>query len=217
MSLLSLTDEKVEELQRQLREKKAEYERLQAMHIYEIWQNDLKKFLEALEDYEQKEEDDRLAHGSTNNGGANKKRGKARAKKVDPKKGAVETTAKGAKKEVAATKQQSMADFVKKQPQKEDSEMGLMERIKMRAQVQEPATNPAANFKTSVVSSLGPNERAAIASGNMKRKAPDSPVVPKAVGGNIQRKRAANGQAKKAKDDDDESDDYKEEGIIQRI
>ena len=68
-----------------------------------------------------------------------------------------------------------------------------------------------------MVSSLGPNERAAIASGNMKRKAPDSPVVPKAVGGNIQRKRAANGQAKKAKDDDDESDDYKEEGIIQRI
>ena len=51
----------------------------------------------------------------------------------------------------------------------------------------------------------------------MKRKAPDSPVVPKAVSGNIQRKRAANGQAKRAIDDDDESDDYKEEGIIKRI
>ena len=118
------------------------------MHIYEIWQNDLNKFLEALEDYENGEEEDRLAHGTANHGGANKKKGRARAKKGEPKKAAVET-AKGAKKDVP--KQQSMQEFMKKQKPKDEAEMGLMERIKMRAQVQEPATNPAANFKTSVL------------------------------------------------------------------
>jgi hypothetical protein len=45
---MSLTEERVEELQKILKEKKTEYDRLEAMHIFDIWQNDLDKLLVEL-------------------------------------------------------------------------------------------------------------------------------------------------------------------------
>ena len=45
-----------------MRDKRAEYELLQKMHIYQMWQNDLEAFLGELDKYEAQEEKDRLAH-----------------------------------------------------------------------------------------------------------------------------------------------------------
>lgn len=83
MPMLSLTEERVEELQKLLHDKKTDYDRLFKMHIYDIWQRDLDSFLQALQEYEDQEEKDRLAIGASK-GGANKKKGGRRAK---PKEG----------------------------------------------------------------------------------------------------------------------------------
>lgn len=53
MPIFSLTEEKVEELQQLLKDKKREYDRLLNMHIYEIWEKDLDAFLDALDKYEE--------------------------------------------------------------------------------------------------------------------------------------------------------------------
>lgn len=52
MQIMSLTEERVIELEKQMRDKRAEYEQLQKMHIYELWQNDLDAFLVELDKYE---------------------------------------------------------------------------------------------------------------------------------------------------------------------
>lgn len=62
MQIMSLTEERVIELEKQMRDKRAEYELLQKMHIYQMWQNDLEAFLGELDKYEAQEEKDRLAH-----------------------------------------------------------------------------------------------------------------------------------------------------------
>jgi hypothetical protein len=80
MQIMSLTEERVIELEKQMRDKRAEYELLQKMHIYQMWQNDLAAFLEELDKYEAQEEKDRLAHG-TGNGGKGKGKGGAKARK----------------------------------------------------------------------------------------------------------------------------------------
>lgn len=48
------------------------------MHIFDIWENDLDRFLEALDTQEAIEEKDRMAHPNSN-GGANKKKGPRKA------------------------------------------------------------------------------------------------------------------------------------------
>ncbi len=52
MQIMSLTEERVIELEKQMRDKRAEYEQLQKMHIYELWQKDLDAFLVELDKYE---------------------------------------------------------------------------------------------------------------------------------------------------------------------
>ena len=52
MQIMSLTEERVIELEKQMRDKRAEYEQLQKMHIYELCQNDLDAFLTELDKYE---------------------------------------------------------------------------------------------------------------------------------------------------------------------
>ena len=59
MPMMNLTEERVAELQRLLKEKKKEYDALEHTHIFEIWEKDLDKFLYELEQYEAKEEADR--------------------------------------------------------------------------------------------------------------------------------------------------------------
>lgn len=82
MQILSLTEERVIELEKQMRDKRADYERLKAMHIYEIWKGDLENFLQELDKYEAQEEKDRLAHTAAANGGKGKgKGGAAKARK----------------------------------------------------------------------------------------------------------------------------------------
>ena len=52
MQIMSLTEERVVELEKLMLEKKEEHDRLLKMHIYELWQRDLDKFLEELDKYE---------------------------------------------------------------------------------------------------------------------------------------------------------------------
>lgn len=82
MPIFNLTEEKVEELQKLLKDKRAEYDRLLEMHIFEIWNNDLDAFLEALQKHEDQEERDRLAHKGGTAGGGRKGAKRAPAKKA---------------------------------------------------------------------------------------------------------------------------------------
>ena len=85
MQILSLTEERVADLQKQMQDKKAEHDRLEALTIYQIWESDLERFDQELTKYEEKEERDRLAHqndkkkgagaGKAKKGGAAKKGG----------------------------------------------------------------------------------------------------------------------------------------------
>ena len=53
MQIMSLTEEKVIELQKQMKDKKEEYDRLEAMTTYQIWQGDLDRFLIQLDKHEE--------------------------------------------------------------------------------------------------------------------------------------------------------------------
>ena len=79
MQIMSLTEERVLELQRQMKDKKDDYDRLEAMGIFQIWQSDLDRFQIELEKYEIQEEKDRHAH-TANVGNTGKRGGKAKAK-----------------------------------------------------------------------------------------------------------------------------------------
>jgi len=136
MQIMSLTEERVIELEKQMRDKRAEYELLQKMHIYQMWQNDLEAFLDELDKYEAQEEKDRLAHTAAGNGGKGKGKGGAKARKP--------AAAGGAKKPAAVNnenkkpsnkadgnsdqkKQTNMGDFMMKKepkakPKKKDDE-----------------------------------------------------------------------------------------------
>ena len=146
MQILSLTEERVIELEKQMRDKRAEYELLQKMHIFEIWQNDLANFLDELDKYEEQEEKDRLAHTAAAKGGKGaakarkpKKKGEDDDDDFDPK---VRKQAKvnnenkkpsnqGDTGSDQKKKQTKMADFImKKEPPKDDTQLTLMERIK---------------------------------------------------------------------------------------
>lgn len=59
MQIMSLTEERVLDLQRQMDERCMNYDRLLAMNIFDIWQLDLKNFLIELSKYEEQEERDR--------------------------------------------------------------------------------------------------------------------------------------------------------------
>ena len=106
MQIMSLTEERVIELEKLMRDKKEEHDRLEKMHIYDIWSNDLDKFLAELDKYEEQEEKDRLAHTAQANGGKAKggKRGAAGAKKAPGAQAAKKAGGGGKKLEDSATK-----------------------------------------------------------------------------------------------------------------
>lgn len=52
-----------------MKEKKRDYDVLEAIHIFDMWNNDLERFLIELDKYEAKEEKDRLAHTAAENKG----------------------------------------------------------------------------------------------------------------------------------------------------
>ena len=135
MQIMSLTEERVIELEKQMRDKRAEYELLQKMHIYQMWQNDLEAFLDELDKYEAQEEKDRLAHTAAGNGGKGKGKGGAKARKPDAaggeKKPAVNNENKKPSNKADGNsdqkKQTNMGDFMMKKepkakPKKKDDE-----------------------------------------------------------------------------------------------
>ena len=156
MQIMSLTEERVLELEKLMKEKKAEHDRLEKMHIYELWQGDLDKFLVELEKYEAQEEKDRLAHTAKENGGKYKGAKKGPAKKAaaggppakkNDKKAANENSdnKKGAPGGGGGKKQTNMNGLVKKARKNsddsdeeddykpdDDSQLPLMERIKRK-------------------------------------------------------------------------------------
>jgi hypothetical protein len=83
MPLWSLSEEKIEELNKQMNNKKDDHDNLEATHIFKLWERDLEEFLVALSKQEDKDERDRLAHkGIVNNG---KLGGKRKLNKPIPK------------------------------------------------------------------------------------------------------------------------------------
>lgn len=57
----SLTEEKIEQLIKEMKEKKDQHDALLNMHYFKMWEKDLDEFLQALDKYEEQEERDRLA------------------------------------------------------------------------------------------------------------------------------------------------------------
>lgn len=126
---MSLTEERVIELEKLMKEKKEEHDRLEKMHIFDLWQNDLDKFLLELDKYEAQEERDRLAHTSQANGGKQKggKKGGAGPKKLAGAPAGKKNAPQAKKIEEgsgkkgagdAGKKQMTMMDAVKKKPRK---------------------------------------------------------------------------------------------------
>jgi DNA topoisomerase-2 len=74
MPLWSLTEEKIEELIRQMKNKKEEHDILIQKHHFELWENDLAEFLDALDKLEAQEEKERLATGGMKNEGKKKRK-----------------------------------------------------------------------------------------------------------------------------------------------
>lgn len=52
MQIMSLTEERVAEMQRLMGEKKQEFERLAATTIHQIWKADIQRFLQELDKHE---------------------------------------------------------------------------------------------------------------------------------------------------------------------
>lgn len=71
-----------------MKEKKREHDILEKKHIFQIWEEDLDKFLEKLDVHEAKEEKDRLAHGTgkLQNGKGYKKPANKKVQDKKPKK-----------------------------------------------------------------------------------------------------------------------------------
>ena len=79
MAIWALTEERVEQLIREMNEKKMEYDALAAKHIFTLWTEDLDAFETELAAVWAKEEADRQRHGAVKNEG--KRKGAAKAKK----------------------------------------------------------------------------------------------------------------------------------------
>lgn len=74
MALWSLTEERVNELIKQMNNKKQEHDILEATAIFDLWNSDLDKMMEVLEEIETREEDERVRQGGVNNNGKRKKK-----------------------------------------------------------------------------------------------------------------------------------------------
>ena len=77
----NLTEEKIEELTKQMNQKREEHATLKKLHPFQLWEQDLDEFLLELDKYEEQEEKDRLAVKSVKN------TGKAQRKKAPKQKG----------------------------------------------------------------------------------------------------------------------------------
>ena len=131
MPILNLTEEKVQDLQRQLKEKRVEYDRLAAMHIYEMWVRDLDNFLAELDKYEMLEEKDRLAHQNAENKGKGGK-GRRKAANGENKPRKPRNVKGSSEKPSKKGGQMKKLEFKQNKPvNKDPTELSLMERLQM--------------------------------------------------------------------------------------
>jgi DNA topoisomerase-2 len=135
MPLWSLSEEKIEELNNDMKKKKDDHDSLEKTHINEIWDRDLENFLVALTKQEDIDEKDRLSHKGVANEGKKKNRKKAiKAGKAEPNlkaKEAIEklTDTKKPKAKVGKQKKQDIDPV----PNKPIEEMSLRERLALKA------------------------------------------------------------------------------------
>ena len=94
----SVTEERIDQLLKQMRDKKQEYDELEAKSIQQLWCEDLDAFMIELDKVWAQEEADRLKHGGVKNEGKNKRR------KAPAKKAKVDAAAEENKKPQAAAK-----------------------------------------------------------------------------------------------------------------
>jgi DNA topoisomerase-2 len=130
MPLWNLSEERVEELQRLLKEKRKEYDTLFAMPIFAIWEKDLDKFLVALQEQEDKEEKDRRMVAQSNHQGGGGKKKTGGQKKIMPKDNKKKPTSPAPQKKKAETN-----GFLKPKPKAlpqkdtDDMQMSFMDRL----------------------------------------------------------------------------------------
>ena len=74
----SVTEERVEQLLRQMRDKKEEHDALERKSIHQLWSEDLDAFVAELDKVWEQEEIDRLKHGAVKNEGKRKRRAPAK-------------------------------------------------------------------------------------------------------------------------------------------
>lgn len=76
-----------------MEDKRVQYKVLEEKSIYEIWNEDLDNFQNALDIYEKKEEEDRLAMKGVKNEGKRRRKAPAKKKKVPTANGPTSPTA----------------------------------------------------------------------------------------------------------------------------
>ena len=85
LPLWSLTYERVIELENQMKQKEKEYDALSKMELTTMWIDDMDHFIEVLDEYEQKEEEERLMANKIKKGRGTKAEGKAKGGKKKDK------------------------------------------------------------------------------------------------------------------------------------
>lgn len=187
MPIYSLTEEKVDELQRQMNEKKRDHDTLEKKPIFDIWQEDLDVFLVELEKYEEKEEKDRQAHSNKaeeyrKKGGKGKKnvgkKNNEEAKKKDIVKKSPQQTKKGNNQKGniqsfmgKSDKKQPTGGVIQQKKKEEIYDMSLADRLKMKNL---GAAAPLQKHYPmgSALSEMSQIDKEAFMLGNQKRRAP---------------------------------------------
>ena len=161
---------------KQQQDKQIQYDKLQAMHIFEIWERDLDTFVEVLRKVEELEERDRLAIGSVANEGKKKRKPAAAGKKNAGKNAGKEDSGKkGAGGGKQATIRQVLNKKTVQAPSQtqtqsvvDENDLPLMERLKKR----NAAGTGVAHYPTAtILSEMTQSERNALQAGTRKRKA----------------------------------------------
>ena len=193
MPLWSLSEEKVEELTRQMNSKKDDHDQLEATHINKLWDNDLSTFLEALTKHEELEERDRLAHRGIKNDGKKavaRKRVNKPAQKDDVEFAApVKKAAKPKETTKASKKSSPISPAAKPQP-----ELSLRERLALKANMD--ADKMPLNGNPLYDNSMG---------NGIKSKPGDVMSLLNKIG-----------QKKRRDGDEDESDGYRPKDLVQQ-
>lgn len=122
----SVTEERVDQLIKQMNEKKIEHDSLEKKGPNDLWTDDLDAFSEELVKVWAKEEEDRLKHGGVKNEGGKKRRGAAAKKPAARKQKEPENEPMIKRKKAASKKRAAAAEVVTIKPRED---MTLRERM----------------------------------------------------------------------------------------